>query len=351
MNNEWYTEDKEVSKAYRAGYLKSVSDYLARAREDALSRRGKFISPELVLADREGFRAKFREMLGIPLSDIDNIRHEPVKLVSDEHVADYDKWEIRRLRLDVFDGFTMYGVLFLPDDLKDGSSSVGKHPFVISQHGGLGTPESCSDFFGNNNYNHLTRRLLERGAVVFAPQLLLWDKAAFGDEYDRGKLDSDLKQIGGSITALEVFGISRCLDYFTAQSYCDPDHIGMAGLSYGGFYTLMTTASDTRIRSAYASCSFTDKLVHGWTDWTWKNSAATFLDAEIAGLVAPRAIVFDAGDHDHLFGSDGAKHEFARAKEYFDAAGVPDSIKLICFDGDHELCPQDDGMEFLFAHL
>ena len=40
--------------------------------------------------------------------------------------------------------------------------------FVISQHGGGGTPELCSDFYGDTNYNHLTRRILSRGAVVSA---------------------------------------------------------------------------------------------------------------------------------------------------------------------------------------
>ncbi len=346
MDKQQYTEDPKVSSPYRAGYLASVQAYLDRMREESRCARDAFLPPDALAADREGYRKSYMAMLGKPLCDYAEYRDIPVTLREDTLVGTDDTCEIRRLRLDVLDGFTMYGVLFLP--LAGVQETT---PFLISQHGGDGTPELCSDFFGDTNYNHQTRRVLARGSVVFAPQLLLWNADVYGDGYDRQRMDAALKQVGSSITALEVFGIMRCLDYFVTQPYCNPAHIGMLGLSYGGFYTLMTAAADPRICAAYASCSFTDKLKHNWVDWTWKNSANTFLDAEIAALVAPRAIAFDAGDNDPLFGSDGAKQEYARAKTYFEAMGVGDNIFLKAFDGVHELDPADDGLEFLFAHL
>ncbi|MCQ2432547.1 MAG: prolyl oligopeptidase family serine peptidase [Clostridia bacterium] len=341
-----FTEDKAVSQPYRAGYLKSVQEYLSRAQAESAAKREAFMPKETLAEHREEYRTKYRAMLGRPLADYETLKNTPVRVVEDSFVADDGNFEIRRLKLDVLDGFTMYGVLFLPD------SGVTKDtPFVISQHGGWGTPELCSDFFGDSNYNHQTRRVLSRGAVVFAPQLLLWNVENYGDPYDRQAFDAALKQVGSSITALEVFGLMRCLDYFVTQPYCNPDHIGMVGLSYGGFYTLMTTAADPRIRSAYASCSFIDKIKHNWFDWTWQDSADTFLDAEIAALIAPRHIAFDAGDNDNLFGSESTKSEFARAKSYFAAQGVEDHIFLKTFPGTHELCPTDEAMDFFASHL
>lgn len=341
-----YTEDKAVSQPYRAGYLASVKAYLAAAQAEAAAKRETFITPQKLAENPDFYRRAFYEMLGAPLTDYETHRQTPVRCVEDTPVSCDGECEIRRLRLAVLGDFTMYGILFLP------KNRAPDAPFVISQHGGAGTPELCSDFFGDTNYNHQTRRLIARGAVVFAPQLLLWNKDMFGDAYDRNRIDSDLKQVGSSITELEVFGIMRCIDWCVTQPWCNPERIGMAGLSYGGFFTMMTTAADTRIRSAYASCSFVDMLAHnGFTDWTWKNSANTFPEAEIAALIAPRAVCFDAGERDELFGADGSRAEYARAKTYFDAQGVGDRIYLKTFDGTHEMDPADDCMEFLFAHL
>lgn len=341
-----YTEEKEVSRPYRAGYLDSVKQYLAKLQGEAAAKRAAFITPEKLADNPEYYRRAYYEMLGFPLTEYETLRAEPVTCIEDTFVADDGVCEIRRMRLSVLGDYTVYGVLFLPHDRAEDA------PFVISQHGGAGTPEVCSDFYGHNNYNHQTPRLVKRGAVVFAPQLLLWSAEIFGDPHDRNRLDSDLKQVGSSITALEVFAIMRCIDYFVTQPYCNPDRIGMAGLSYGGFFTTMTAAADTRIQSAYASCSFVDAIKYNsFTDWTWKNSGNTFLEAEIAALVAPRYLCFDAGDRDELFGSESSKAEFARLKPFFAAQNVEDHIRLFTFDGNHELDPADDGMEFLFAHL
>ena len=341
-----YTEDKALSQPYRAGYLASVKAYLAAVQAEAAEKRGTFITPQKLAEAPDDYRRAFYEMLGAPLTDYEIHRQTPVTCLEDTLVNDNSECEIRRLRLAVLGEYTMYGILFLPKNRRSDA------PLVISQHGGAGTPELCSDFFGDTNYNHQTRRLLARGAVVFAPQLLLWNIETFGDEYDRHRIDNDLKQIGSSIAALEVFGIMRCIDWLVTQPWCNPEHIGMAGLSYGGFFTMMTAAADTRIRSAYVSCSFIDMLKYNiFTDWTWKNSANMFLEAEIAALIAPRAVCFDAGDRDELFGSESSKAEFARLKPFFAAQNVEDHIRLFTFDGNHELNPADDGMEFLFAHL
>ena len=346
MSYVTFTEEKEVSQPYRAGYLDSVKAYLAKLQNEAAEKRAQFITPQSLAKDPAFYRRAFYEMLGAPLTEYASVSGTPVTCVEDTFVADDGFCEIRRMRLAVLGDFTVYGILFLPHDRAEDA------PFVISQHGGAGTPEVCSDFYGDNNYNHQTRRLLSRGAVVFAPGLLLWNVEIFGDPYDRHRMDSDLKQVGSSVTALEVFAIMRCIDYFVTQPYCNPDRIGMAGLSYGGFFTTLTTAADPRIRSAYASCSFIDAVrYNAFTDWTWKNSANTFLEAEIAALIAPRYICFDAGNQDQLFGSDSTVTEFARLKTYFAAQDAEDHIFLKTFDGNHEMDPADDCMEFLFAHL
>ena len=210
----------------------------------------------------------------------------PLPSASKEFIAEDDMGRIYRVLLEVADDFIFYGILFLPKSFDENK----KYPFIISQHGGAGTPELCSDFYFDTNYTHMTRRVLEKNAVVFAPQLLLWDKNNFGAAYDRNAADNSLKQLGSSITALEVFCIMRSTDYFTAQPYIDRDKIGMIGLSYGGFYAIVTSAADTRIQSVYSSCFFNDRLTYNVRLGMDKRSY--FFLSRMAALIAPRRLLY-----------------------------------------------------------
>ena len=150
----------------------------------------------------------------------------------------------------------MYGILFVRG--KD-----HKRPLVIAQHGGLGTPEMCSGFFDSENYNDMTRRILQKGVNVFCPQLYLWDQQRFGrGTPDRTSLDNSLKHMGSSIAAVELDGLMKCIDWLSGLSWVDAERIGMIGLSYGGFYTLYLTALDKRIKAALYRPSVSSSSIH-----------------------------------------------------------------------------------------
>jgi dienelactone hydrolase len=164
-------------------------------------------------------------------------------------------------------------------------------------------------------------------------------------------MDARLKQLGGSITALEIYQLQRCLDALVTRPEVDPQRIGMVGLSYGGFYTLFTAAVETRIRAALSSCFLNDRTRYAGPDWTWNGAALTFFDAEIAALVCPRALYIEAGDQDELFAVDSARLEAQRAASYYQRLGCPDRFDFKAFPGGHELDPADEGMRFLFKNL
>ena len=67
-------------------------------------------------------------------------------------------------------------------------------------------------------------------------------------EYDRVKINNDLKRFGLSITAIEIKGIMKAIDYLIENEAFDKEKIGMTGLSYGGYYTLYTMAAEKRIK-------------------------------------------------------------------------------------------------------
>ncbi len=222
-------------------------------------------------------------------------------------------------------------------------------PVVIAQHGGLGTPEMVSSFFDSDNYHDMARRILAQGVHVFCSQLLLWDTKRFsgGGADMRNAFDSHLKQVGSSITALEIDGLQKCIDYLCRQSCVDAERIGMAGLSYGGFFTLHTAALDKRIKAAMCSCSFNDRIRYNWLDWVWQNSANIFLDAEIAALVCPRKLWIQVTGKDHLFALDTAEREFARLQSFCNWEGLHFEV----IPGDHEFGQLDDGIALVVKAL
>lgn len=284
-----------------------------------------------ILSDVEKYRTEFLNILGYPLNK--PIDHSS-PFVRQEFIGEDDECKIYRCQVEVFKDFWFYGILFVSDETE-------KRPLVISQHGGLGSPELCSSFEDSSNYNNMTRRILEKGVNVFAPQLLLWRTEGTNEpKYDRKGLDGALRQVGSSITALEVYSIIKTIDYLVTKPYIDEQKIGMAGLSYGGYYTLYTAAADKRIKSALSCSHFNRRDVYHGSDYTWENTCKKMLDAEIALLIRPRKLQILVGDNDDLFNPEFAKEEYNRIKAY--DKNADEWVSFNIFSGVHEFYPHDD---------
>jgi dienelactone hydrolase len=233
---------------------------------------------------------------------------------------------------------------------------VKNAPLVIAQHGGGSAPEICSEFLGQSNYNFFTKRALERGMAVFAPQLLLWkfnidtgeQKPDIDITFNRNAIDNKLKQVGLSITGLEVFCIRRSIDYINSLDYIDEERTAMMGLSYGGYFSLCTAAVDKRIKSIYAVCFFNDRTKIALGDWFYDNAANTFLDAEVAALCAPRRLQLDVGKSDPVFDWTSSAGEANRAEKYYAALGASDNFRFTLWDGGHRFNEDGEGFDFFF---
>ena len=329
----------------RQGYIDGIGAFLAKLKSEEKEKRRSFITPDTLANDREHYRAEYISMLGI-----DKIP-APTKPTECEYYAEDEVAKIYRLTVYITDEIPMYAMLFIPHGVTSGA------PLIISQHGGGGTPELTADMNGKNNYNHMTQRVLERGAVVIAPQLLLWarttSETAPGHpiEFNRQKLDGSLKRFGLSITGLEVSGIMRCIDYGITRPEVDGERVGMIGLSYGGYFTLNTAATDVRIKSAFSAGCYNDRSVYDWCDWSYYNAAYKFGEAETAGLCAPRRLYISVGKADPVLNYETAIPEGERAIEFYRAAGCEDKVRFYVWDGGHTVPDDDEGIDFLFRGL
>jgi dienelactone hydrolase len=342
-----YKESKERGNEYRREQLDQILNKIKEKQQKSVARRKEYFKPDFsskenYVKSMDKYRIDLIKGLGWPMTEYRSNLDVPEADIIYEGEDELGK--IYRLNINIMEGMTVYGILFLP-------KSEPPYTLVISQHGGGGTAELCSGLFdGTQNYNDMTRRVLRKGFAVFAPQLMLWNEN-FGPEFNRSKIDNDLKQVGGSITSLEVFKIIRSIDYLAAREDMDSSRIGMIGLSYGGFFAIFTSALDRRIKAAVSSCYFNNRLIYNQPDLIWFDSANTFLDAEVCALISPKPFYIEVGKEDELFDVKHAGREFERIKEYYNKLGCSENLKYVEFDGGHELDKCGNAINFLYNEL
>lgn len=210
----------------------------------------------------------------------------------------------------------LYGILLE-------SKRPGKHPAVIAiPDAGL----SAADIAG------LTQRLPQReqyarslavnGYIVFAPFFI--QRRAFGQPWteDRDWLVRLAYQVGRHLIGSEIQQVSSAVDFLSSLPRVDAERIGVVGSGQGGLTALYTAALDTRVKAALVANYF-DRRDRAFDEpedrILWKH-LERFGDAEIAALVAPRALIIDRG-------GPGVQSEFLRARPFFERAKAAASIR------------------------
>jgi hypothetical protein len=323
-----------------------------RKAEDARRVRDRDFSPSAIAKNREEYRKKYVNMLGWPLNEY---RPEFSPNFKKELIEETGDLKIYRLCIETLPELWFEGLIYEPK-IRD-----EKAPLAIINPGGSYCAEELVAH-GNyecEQYRNIGGRALERGMILYAPQFLLWTDATkrFNQPIARQHLDAKLKALGGSIAALEIFNVKRAIDYFIGNEPIDADRIGMMGLSYGGFYALYISAAETRIKSTFSSCFLCDRFCSESEptgcrfDWLWQNSANSFFDAEVAALIAPRALYVENGADDQLFPIDIVRAEYERLKPFFSAADSDGQLLLHIGDNGHRVSDGDLGFDFFVNHL
>lgn len=333
-----YREERSITRQYKQNYLDGFDELIISRQQDLAEVRNEYIKE--IMLKPEKYREDFKRMLGWPLVDHHD---DQLPKVRAELLATEDGYNVYRMIFEILDGLEMSGLYFEMDEKE-------KKPLVLVQHGKLGTPELISGFYDGNtaNYNAMLERVISHKVHAFAPQLLLWDEEKYGVSFDRENIDARLKRVGSSITAVEVYGLTRILDYFESKE--NISSFGMVGLSYGGFYTLFLSAIDQRIRSAVSCSFFNSRDQIAWGDWTWFDSAGKFDDAEIACLVYPRKLCIEMGTKDELFDVAHSIKSYERLLELCKDVGT-DWLSFITFEGTHEFCKDDDPIRALVDEI
>lgn len=340
-----FEEEPAAGNSYRQGYADGLSRFISHSNAAAKDRRREFMPPKELVQNNAKWREKFIEMLGIESIPDGNTPPPLITPVGEDELS-----KIYRLTVYITPEIPFYGMLLMPHGAKD-------VPLVVCQHGGSGTPELLCGFNGNNSYGFAAQKLLKMGAAVLAPQLLLWSLKEtetardYKVQYNRNEVDTNLRRFGITLTGLEIKSIMKLIDFCCERAEICPHKIGMAGLSYGGYYTLYTMAVDKRIKVGLAAGIFNDRDCYPWSDTTYWMSGNTFQDAEVAALCAPRPLYVAVGKADNVFDYKTALPELSRVPEYFAAYGKPENFKFRVWEGGHRFPETEDGFNFLMKGL
>lgn len=338
--NKYYSEDIIKNTKERQYYVDSIEKFLNDRKILEEKNRNDFISPEKYKNNPEFYRQEYVKMLGFPLTESRQMPDvEKIFVSTDKNV------DIYRLHFTFPCGIKGYGLYFKQIERKN-------QPFILGLHGGAGTPEIVSSIYMDSaNYNHLVRRLTDKGADVFVPQLLLWDINTYGNEYNRHNVDGQLRQLGGSITALEVWLMSSYIDWFEKNEDISKEKIGVAGLSYGGMYAIHLSAFDTRIKSVYSCSWLADSFAVAWADWSYKDAQKTFTSTEVSSLISPRNFVVAMGNKDELFDYNQTVEASLIIKEYYKIFNCENNFKCVIFNGVHETDKSNEEIDCLLSGL
>ena len=156
----------------------------------------------------------------------------------------------------------------------------------------------------------LPRRLAESGCLVLIPALIdrrdTWSGNArierFTNQPHREFIYRMAYEMGRHIIGYEVQKVLAAVDWFSRSRPARP--IGVAGYGEGGLVAFYSAALDRRIDAALVSGYFRSRQ-QLWQEPIYRNVwglLGEFGDAELARLIAPRALVVEASRHPEISG-------------------------------------------------
>ena len=149
--------------------------------------------------------------------------------------------------------------------------------------------------------------------------------------------------LGGSANGLRVYDAFRLVDYLESRVEADTSRLGAMGISGGGMHTFYSTCLDERIRacviSGYFSTYQDSIFAMHHCPCNYVPGIAKFGEMyDLIGLIAPRPVLIEAGDHDEIFPLQAVKKSVKIASDKVYAIfGAQEQFETDFFSGRHQI--------------
>lgn len=148
---------------------------------------------------------------------------------------------------------------------------------------------------------------------------------------------------GYTPAGVECWNGVRGVDYLLSRADVDPARIGVTGISGGGAATFWIAAADERIAAAAPVSAMADLesyvgnlTVNGHCDCMFLHNAHHWPWTRIAGLIAPRPLLFVNSHLDPIFPMDANERVIARLERLYSLFGAGDQVDAAVSVGGHE---------------
>jgi len=148
---------------------------------------------------------------------------------------------------------------------------------------------------------------------------------------------------GYTPAGVEAWNGIRALDLLQARPEVDPERLGVTGRSGGGAYSWWIAALDQRVKAAVPVAGITslrnhvvDDCIEGHCDCMFMVNTKRWDFAELAALVAPRALLISNTDKDRIFPLDGVIDVHAKTKRVYQQFGAAGKLGLNICEGPHK---------------
>ncbi|WNR42964.1 alpha/beta hydrolase family protein [Paenibacillus roseipurpureus] len=331
----YYSEDYRVSREIREEQYDQLKRYIAGKLTLEVERNADLFLPDTsslsgYMTSLTDYRLYYERVMGY---DVLTASPLPPVIAREEYVAEDSVSSIYRLYIEVEDGLECYGLYLLPRTI------AKKYPLMVHLHGGGGCPEMICSFGKPNNYNEASRRMVQAGFAVFCP---LYSFRSFADEEDtaippesRVLLENKAREWNTSLTAIELFKLRRSLDHLLARPEIQSREVGVAGLSYGGYHSLISAALEPRFQFCICSCGLVVENPNDYSHLHARLGSRIVLHQLIA-MIAPRLCIIEAGLFDEGKPLEPGRWVISQAARYFEELGIPEKLHYIEFDGTHE---------------
>ena len=216
----------------------------------------------------------------------------PLKIDWLEEIEGGPGYKIKKLRYEVLPGLWIPAMLYVPDKLE------GKQPVFLNVNGHDGAGKAAP-------YKQLRSiNLAKRGITVLNVEWF-----GMGQLRSEGFSHARMNQLdlcGTSGLAPFYLAMSRGLDVLLLQPNADPERVGVAGLSGGGWQTIIISALDTRVTLSNPVAGYSSYKTRienhsdlGDSEQTPVDLAATADYAHLTAMLAPRVALLTYNQADN----------------------------------------------------
>ncbi len=340
-----------------AEMVAGIDRALMRALAVSVEGRKNFTKPDFSGGDAymrtlEPNRRRLRNILGAvdPVKPVLTLEYVS-GLQSPAEVARGKGYTVHAVRWPVFEGVDAEGLLLKPEG-KEAARVVAIPDADV-------TPEQVAGLAaGVPPRAQYARRLAESGCLVLVPALVdRQDEESgnpavrFTNQPHREWIYRQAYELGRHVIGYEVQKVLAAVDWMALYIGVEEPPIAVAGHGEGGLLALYAAALDWRIRGAVVSGYFQER--EGlWQEPIYRNVwglLKEFGDAELAAMIAPRALVIEAGTGPAVEGppepregrrgaapgrlvpppAESARREMERARPVFERLGEPGQLKLV----------------------